>query len=112
MTQECFDFDKTRSAEEALELLKRYRAGYIATAREAAVDLCHRYGMTDAVQVKEAIPSTLKHSFDNGIPLRWCGAIFKDERFEMVPDQTTVGAVDKRTNNHGGQVLRKWRLKR
>ena len=70
---------KTKSTEEAMAVLRAYRAGQIEDAREVAAELINKFGTTDSFQVQEVMAK--RDLIDPSLGNYWIGAVFNDPRF-------------------------------
>jgi len=103
----------THTTGEAMDLLKEWRAGQIADAREVARELIERNGSTSCRQVQEVMVE--RDLIDESLGNFWLGAVFNDTEFEWtgeweIPDALTKIATKNKA--HAWRPIKIWAFNR
>ena len=102
-------FGPTRTAEEALILLRKYRKALIQKGRILARQICEEEGTVHARRIYEEMKDEIK---DKNVGSYWLGVIFaKANEFEWTGEWHTVHKYADAENCHGPIGIRIWKLK-
>jgi len=102
----------TQTAEEALRLLRKYRKEVIIRGRSRAFIICIDEGTCHARRIQDEMRDEVRAFNDlHGCDVKWfwLGAVF-NKQFEWTGEWHSV-LPDPRTNHHGSEGIRIWRLK-
>jgi hypothetical protein len=95
---------KTKTTEEAMAVLKKYRADHIARARAIADELIARDGKTSSKRVYNEMKS--RELIDHTISDHWLGAVFNNAKYAWTGEWTTSNVGP---NTHSPRANKVWR---
>jgi hypothetical protein len=100
--------EPTRSAEEALRVLKEHRSALVLQGRAIARRQCIEYGTSHSRSVRAEMIRLGHLDEATSTDERWLGAVFADNVFEKTGE--TLMVEDDRRNIHRGRPVQVWRL--
>jgi hypothetical protein len=96
----------TKTKEEALDLLEKFRKGLLNDARNVGVSICQKKGTVHSRAIYHAMRKEIDAA---GVTSHFLGGVFRDPRFEWTGRYHEVPNNDPK--RHGGDNIKLWRLK-